>query len=95
MWLASCCPIFRIPLNLLPGTWPSLVDHGVLIDMITHVRKFFSGVFEHDGAFEGAYWWKKKNKNKTKNSQQLTQKSKEKGNKIFIITLALNSYSVL
>ena len=56
MWLASCCPIFRIPLNLLPGTWPSLVDHGVLIDMITHVRKFFSGVFEHDGAFEGAYW---------------------------------------
>ena len=38
---------------------------------------------------------KKKSKNKTKKSQQLTQKSKEKGNKIFIITLALNSYSVL
>ena len=95
MWLASCCPIFRIPLNLLPGTWPSLVDHGVLIDMITHVRKFFSGVFEHDGTLEAAYWWKKKSKNKAKESQQLTQKSKEKGNKIFIITLALNSYSVL
>ena len=94
-WLASCCPIFRIPLNLLPGTWPSLVDHGVLIDMVTRVKKFFSGVFEHDRDFEGAHWWKEKSKNKTKKGQQLTQKSKEKGNKIFIITLALNSYSVL
>ena len=50
MRLASCCPIFRIRLYLLPGTWPSLVDHGVLIDMVTHVRKFFSGVFGHDRA---------------------------------------------
>lgn len=51
----SCYQIFRIPLNLLPGTWPSLVDHRVLIDMVTHVKKNFSGVFEHDRVFEGAY----------------------------------------
>ena len=42
------------PLNLLSGTWPSLVGHGVLNDMDTHVKQFFSGVFEHDRAFEGA-----------------------------------------
>ena len=42
------------PLNLLSGTWPSLVGHGVLNDMHTHVKQFFSGVFEHDRTFEGA-----------------------------------------
>lgn len=78
MWLASCCPILRIPLNLLPGTWPSLVDHGVLIDMITRVRKFFSGVFEHDGAFEGAYWWKKKKQKQNKKKPTADTKIKRK-----------------
>ena len=76
MRLASCCPIFRIRLNLLPGTWPSLVDHGVLIDMVTHVRKFFSGVFEHDRAIEGAHWWKKKQK---QNKKKPTADTKIKG----------------
>ena len=40
------------PLNLLSGTWPSLVGHGVLNDMDTHVKQFFSG--EDDRAFEVA-----------------------------------------
>ena len=77
-WLASCCPIFRIPLNLLPGTWPFLVDHGVLIDMVTRGKKLFSGVFEHDRAFEGAHWWKEKSKNKTKKKPTADTKIKRK-----------------